>query len=122
VIKDGGLTGYNSNSAKSLRDLALLRTLCDIRGGMMIKRYTYNNDKYTDCHCKITEFENGEFVYFEHIKHLLERSHNSDYATASPKLPSLEDVIKNKKFTPGMNYIEQINEIYETIRKLGNFA
>ena len=65
----------------------------------------------------------GEFGWHADVyRELLKRSDNSDYTTAKPKLPSLDDVIKNKKFTAGMNYIEQISEIYKTIRKLGNFA
>ena len=53
------------------------------------------------------------------------KSDNSDYAvspTAAPKLPSLDDVLKHKKFTPDMNWVEKTNEIYNTIKKLGNFA
>jgi hypothetical protein len=43
-------------------------------------------------------------------------------AIATPKLPRFDDVMKHKKFTHGMNWVEQANEIYETIKKLGNFA
>lgn len=52
---------------------------------------------------------------------LLERSDNSDYE-AKPKLPSLEDVLKETNFTNGMNYVEQINEVYQVVKRLGNFA
>lgn len=57
-------------------------------------------------------------------KRLLERSDNSDYAvtpTASPKLPSLDDVKYELYKDETIGYTD-IELVYETIKKLGNFA
>ena len=54
----------------------------------------------------------------------LKTTHNSDYtvtASFTPKLPSLDDVEKQLQITDKMSY-GFISTIYETIKKLGNFA
>jgi hypothetical protein len=68
----------------------------------------------------------GEYVKYSDIKHILERSDNSDYAvqpTASPKLPSLEDVNEYIN-TDGNGLVpsDWIERVYNIIKKLGNFA
>ena len=64
--------------------------------------------------------ENANYDYMLRLKLLLERSDNSDYATASPKLPSLQDVKEEiAKDNYDKNFIERT---YFAIKKLGNFA
>ena len=61
--------------------------------------------------------------FLSDYKKQFERSDNSDYAvtpTASRKLPSLEDVMED--CYDGCMDEDTVKEVYETIKKLGNFA
>jgi hypothetical protein len=107
--------------------------LSDIRGGIIIKRYELDYVwKWKNPDLSIIEFEeedrltgfrlcdDGDWVEYDDIKHLLERSDNSDYATASPKLPSLTDVCNNCERL-GIKP-KHILQVYTSIKKLGNFS
>ena len=56
------------------------------------------------------------------VEHLLERSDNSDYAV-TPKLPSLNEVVNLVSYRSDTLFsVKDITLVYETIKKLGNFA
>ena len=84
----------------------------------MIKRYDVENViTRIGVYKEMVENERGDYVLYDDIKHLLERSDNSEY-TASPKLPSVGDVMK---FNPSLNY-DDVQETLHAIYHLGNFS
>lgn len=74
-----------------------------------------------DCiHYEVCKYDDGMCPM--ECGHFAERSDNSDYAvppTASPKLPSLEEL---KSYMHRNKYSPNIVGTYEAIKKLGNFA
>lgn len=67
--------------------------------------------------------KHGGYVLYDDIKHLLERSDNSDYAVqqASPKLPSYDIVCDSIGALP-KDLQAVVKLTYNKIRELGNFA
>ena len=76
--------------------------------------------EYQICNQQLTKEQ--VFTKMKNIIQMLERSNNSDYAvqpTASPKLPSFE-VVKENMIVSKCGSIEE--DVYNTLKKLGNFA
>jgi len=90
----------------------------------MIKRYEPNWDDTNSF--TMEKDKEGEYVLYKDIKHLIERSDNSDYAappTAPPKLPSFDEVEEYIN-TSGHGLVpnDYIKRFYDVVKKLGNFA
>jgi hypothetical protein len=79
---------------------------------------------------KLDRLKNGQRVngsgdyhndYVQCLESLLERSDNSGYAVASPKLPSLDSVFDMMQPSTKDNELA-IEAVYDCIKTLGNFA
>jgi len=121
---------------KKICDNCNQKNICDYVSSVELKKHEILKDlekavSHFEAYCNYghsEEFRYGILILGDVLnKHLLNTSDNSDYAvkpTASPKLPSLEDISKSLALHEPINefYRDGVHDCYNIVKKLGNFA